>query len=1333
MATAKEYNMLFRLQAQLGREFNSSFVAAQQAIQQTRSKIQELNKQQTDITAYQKQQTAVENTSRKLKDLQKEHDNIQREMKESESYSSALENKLIEKQRAIDNTTRALQRQTDKLNEQKNALQEAGVDTSKLGDESKRLSSEIETLTKREDELTKEAENYGNKGASAFELVGAALVASGIAAGLKAIYEAYGECVSIAGDFQETMSTVEALSGANANDMAALSEQAKELGATTKYTATEAAQAMTFMGMAGWNAQQMISGMDGVLSLAAASGEDLALTSDIVTDNLTAFGLKAEDTAHFADVLAAAATNSNTSVSVMGETFKQSASIAGALGYSIEDVSTAVGLMANAGVKGSIAGTALKNTFNGLLEGATISSAALGEVDISVLKADGTMKTFGETVEELRGYFSQMTEAERVNNAMAIAGQRGYNGLLAIVNSTDEDFQKLTASINDCDGAASKMAEIRMDNLNGQVTLMNSAMDALKTTIGEAYQDEFKGLAKVTTDILTNVNEFLQNNPVLLKALIAITGGITGVVGAYTAYVTIKKISNTLKQLSAALKAKETAATIAETAATEGATAATSSHAAALGVTKLSVLGLIGVVAGLGSLLMSELSPLWSASESVRELQQETENITNSVEESMSKHNAEMKLLEDKVELYDHLRNKQYLSAEQQKQLKDIADELQEVFGDEVQVVNSLTGEYNDLSGALDNYIEVQTKKVKMSSMEEAASQAYAQIDKIRSEMEDRSKIHADWEWGENVFDTDQFLGVNWGSLFDFQGKREEYIWIEDMKAYREEISKCQKVIDDYETALRGETETAEDNNDVTQKAIVVSKELNGAFMAVVGGYMDVATAAETYGVGEDQINSAIASAKAYQQTLKNAAVTVLTDYQSVEEAAEKYGLTVEAIDVAAKIQSSIEQIQILKERYDEVLDSAIKSVEGQYKLWDDAAEIVANDIDTINSSLVSQSEYWTTYNENITALAAKANEIEGLREIISTFADGSPESANMIAGLAKASDEELKKMVANWQEVQKEQLATSEGLAELITGANSNIGKLEEEMKKTVETLDIEDEAKSAAEASIDAYVKAIVDGTDGAVIAAERLSSLVSAALNPDIKPMSDKAIELAQKTSFVGPQLIELTGAYAKGTDGAKPGLALVGENGPELVTFAGGEKVFTAEETQTILREIYTNKDIEIINAYANGTGDFGALKTAIYNNGYNNSVQNSAVATSDMSIQTAVTNMDVINEAYSEFVSFIPLVSYIAKTMKIVNAMQEYTTNKAQIAESFSSVMPRGDGEGKNISISIAPTFNVEGGNGDIEAILRGFSEELIAEVMDALEEAEIDARRRVYK
>ena len=299
MAKASEYSMLFKLSAQLGREFGTTFSSAKRTLNDTQREINALNQTQADISAYQKQQQAVESTSRKLSDLQKEYDNIQREIQETEGFSSSLENKLIEKQRAIDKTSESLKNQTDKLHQMESAMQDAGIDTDHLADESKKLTQQMDDLAKKQAEAAKEAQNFGVEGVSSFEAVGSALVAAGIAAGLKAIYEEYKECISIAADFEETMSTVEALSGATAEEMQNLSSYAKQLGATTKFTAKESAEAMTYMGMAGWDAQQMIEGMSGVLNLAAASGEDLAATADIVTDNLTAFGMKASDTAHF--------------------------------------------------------------------------------------------------------------------------------------------------------------------------------------------------------------------------------------------------------------------------------------------------------------------------------------------------------------------------------------------------------------------------------------------------------------------------------------------------------------------------------------------------------------------------------------------------------------------------------------------------------------------------------------------------------------------------------------------------------------------------------------------------------------------------------------------------------------------------------------------------------------------------------------------------------------------------------------------------------------------------------------------------------------------------
>ena len=400
MADRKEYEMLFALNARMNGGFSGTFSKAQAEFSRLGKEVQELHKLQGDVASYQKQQTAIEATRSKLENLQKQHDLLQKEISETSGSTTALEREKAKLEQRIKDTETALDRQTQKLETTGAKLKEAGVDTSNLAQKDAELTAKIKELKAEQDKAADSAVSFGERSSRAIEAAGDAIAAAGITLALKEIASAYMDCVGGAADFQETMSTVEALSQASAQEMAALTAEAKELGATTKFTAKESGDAMGYMAMAGWDANDMLQGMNGVLQLAAASGEDLAMVSDIVTDSLSAFGLTAKDSAHFSDVLAAAATSSNTNVSIMGETFKMSASVAGALGYSIEDVAAAMGLMANSGVKGSIAGTALRNTFNGLLEGVTLTGAAFGEYEYCAVRADGTMKDFGATIDE---------------------------------------------------------------------------------------------------------------------------------------------------------------------------------------------------------------------------------------------------------------------------------------------------------------------------------------------------------------------------------------------------------------------------------------------------------------------------------------------------------------------------------------------------------------------------------------------------------------------------------------------------------------------------------------------------------------------------------------------------------------------------------------------------------------------------------------------------------------------------------------------------------------------------------------------------------------------
>lgn len=291
--------------------------------------------------------------------------------------------------------------------------------------------------------------------------------------------------VKTAADFETAMSKVAAVSGASASEMEALTAKAREMGSKTKFSASEAAEAMNYMAMAGWKTEDMLSGIEGVINLAAASGEDLATTSDIVTDALTAFGLTAQDSGHFADVLAAASSNANTNVSMMGETFKYCAPIAGSLGFSVEDTAEAIGLMANAGIKSTQAGTSLRTIMTNLSGEVKICGANIGEVTIATSNADGIMRELSDILADCRVAFAGLSESEKAAAAESLVGKNAMSGFLALMNAGEGDINKLSGAIDNCDGAAQNMANTMNDNLEGQLTILKSALEELAISFGQ--------------------------------------------------------------------------------------------------------------------------------------------------------------------------------------------------------------------------------------------------------------------------------------------------------------------------------------------------------------------------------------------------------------------------------------------------------------------------------------------------------------------------------------------------------------------------------------------------------------------------------------------------------------------------------------------------------------------------------------------------------------------------------------------------------------------------------------------------------------------------------
>ena len=324
----------------------------------------------------------------------------------------------------------------------------------------------------------------------------------GVSIGLKDTVDTYK-------DFESAMSKVQAVSGATGSDMVQLTAKAEEMGAKTKFTATQSAEAFNYMAMAGWKTKDMLEGIEGIMNLSAASGEDLATTSDIVTDALTAFGLQAKDSGHFADVLAQAASNANTDVGMMGESFKYIAPVAGAMKYSVEDVSLALGLMANASVKGSMAGTSLKTALANMASPTKSMTAAMEKYGISLTDKGGKAKDLKGVLDNLRASLGNLSETEQTAAASTIFGKEAMAGMLAIVNASERDYKKLTKAVNNADGASENMAETMLDNLQGSLTLFQSAFDSVKLSVGKRMAPVIRDIADWLTDSMPDVEAAL--------------------------------------------------------------------------------------------------------------------------------------------------------------------------------------------------------------------------------------------------------------------------------------------------------------------------------------------------------------------------------------------------------------------------------------------------------------------------------------------------------------------------------------------------------------------------------------------------------------------------------------------------------------------------------------------------------------------------------------------------------------------------------------------------------------------------------------------------------
>ena len=1103
MASRKEYEMLFQLDAKLGSSYTSTFSKAKSGPSELQKEIRSLQSVQADISAYTKQQAAVEKTQAKLDNLNKQYQLLQQEIKETNGPTTSLERESAKLEQKIGDTSNALAAQKEKLGATAKSLNEAGVGTDNLGAKSQDLADKLNTLRAKEEAAAESAEEYGDKGTSSIEAVSQAFAAAKVYEALEQIKDAYMDCIGSAGDFEASMSNVEALSGASGDQLQALTDKAKEMGATTKFTAGESADALSYMALAGWDTESMLQGISPIMELAAAANMDLASASDIVTDYLTAFGLTASDTTHFVDVMAYAMSRSNTNVEQLGEAYKACAATAKSMGYSVEETTAVLATMANAGVKGGEAGTALNAIMTRLATNTKGCADELEKYGVHIYDAQGNMSSLSDILTGLSAVWDKLTDQEQANLAKTIAGTNQYSKLQTIMAGCSEQaakggqsFSDYASALENCSGTAGKMASTMLDNLNGKMTLFESAADGLKIAVGEQLTPAMSDLYEVGADVLSGMTEFVNDNPGVVKG-ITTTVAVLGTAAAGIAGVTA---AVNLASAAAAAFTAVTSVFVAVTSAADAAVEASGDWPPALDEITTAANGVTNALDDANATMQA------------------------SAETTMATAGTADLYITKLEEMGDYAK----LSADDQQEYRNVLTLLCDLIPDLAGYIDTTTGKIQGGTTALRGYAKAWQDSAKAQAYQEFMSDVSQQYNDVTKELyQNQLKLTEAQTKGEaaskGMDETYQKLLSTLGMTDDeFQKTYGSVSAIAGVHLDPEIADEVMDLRDSYEEYFNQQLEAAE-NEKVYQQAV----------------------------------DDGIAKQGEAQQAIEDAQ----TAYENLEAA--QSGATSSASEGAAELGQAISDVTVeaqkLVEAYNTAYDAAEKSIGGQYEIWDKASSVSATSVDALNKNLESQTTYWQDYNTNLDTLREKAGSIEGLSDMVASFADGSKESVDAIAGMAQAAQDgggKLEAMVKNWQDLQQAQKDASGALADLTTDFSSKMDELAQKAGDTVDELDMSAEAAKNGKATVQAFIDSASNMLPDVQTAYAKIGTTAANALQSKLDKANTSG--RAQKT-----------GAQATGTRNAEPGWALVGEYGPEIVYMQGGEGVLNAAQTKDVL--------------------------------------------------------------------------------------------------------------------------------------------------------------------
>lgn len=760
-------------------ELKNKLASQQEKVKTLTAALKDYQEQQAkNKTAIQEYQAQLDKEKNKLAEIETQYGKTSKEYEQQAKVVAELEKELKKANTQYEKNETTVKKTQAALTSAEADVKKTGTAMEKLGQQAEEAGVGANKLGLEVEDSGKKVKKAGEDGYTVFKNVLANLATQVINKAIDGV-KRLGNAVFDAGvNFDSAMAKVQAVSGASASDMEKLTAKAKEMGETTKFSASESAEALNYMAMAGWKTEDMLGGLEGIMNLAAASGADLATTSDIVTDALTAMGYSASDAGRLADVMAAASSNANTNVEMMGHTFQYAAPIVGALGYSMEDTAVAIGLMANAGIKADKAGTALRSVLTRLSAPPKECAEAMEQLGISITDSEGKMKPFSTIIDDLRRGFNGLSEAEQTQIAKSLAGQEAMSGLLAIVNAAPEDYAKLTQAVKDSTGAAEKMAATMQNNVGGKMTLLKSQLEGIYLTIWQKVepvitkaldsiskklkQVDWQKFGKVAGDALQKVLDAFEW---LVDHSDLVINGMKLMIGAFVATKVLnfaKGLSDVITNLNGVAKGALvystqlgtlTAAQTANTAATTLGTKAINLFNAAW---KANPIGLIVTALGLlAGGIMAVTSAFkdnnTQAEENARRLQEYKDSVDNardswdqlqaSQQESVNKGMSEMSYYQDLTKELGRIVDENGRVKEgYQERASFITSTLKEALGVEISMQDGVIQNYENIRDQIDKTIEKKKAEILLNSQEALYTQAIQERSEALAELSQKEQ-----------------------------------------------------------------------------------------------------------------------------------------------------------------------------------------------------------------------------------------------------------------------------------------------------------------------------------------------------------------------------------------------------------------------------------------------------------------------------------------------------------------------------------------------------------------------------------------------------------------